>query len=30
MTNAMYRMRLLDGVIGEITLANDACFNALG
>eukprot|EP00804_Cyclotella_cryptica_P011133 CCRYP_019057-RA/>CCRYP_019057-RA protein AED:0.48 eAED:0.49 QI:0/-1/0/1/-1/1/1/0/207 len=29
MTNAIYRMRLLDGVIGAIALENDACFNGL-
>jgi uncharacterized protein (DUF1501 family) len=30
MTNAIYRMRLLDRVIGDITLDNDSCFTALG
>lgn len=29
MTNAIYRMQLLDGVVGETVLANDACFNNL-
>lgn len=29
MTNTIYRMRLLDGVVGELTLENDGCFNAL-
>jgi cullin-associated NEDD8-dissociated protein 1 len=29
MTNAIYRMRLLDGIIGAITLENDACFDGL-
>ena len=30
MTNAMYRMRLLDGVIGDTTLINNKCFEDLG
>jgi len=29
MTNAIYRMRLLDGVIGDTTLVNDDCFKDL-
>jgi cullin-associated NEDD8-dissociated protein 1 len=28
-TNAIYRTRLLDGVIGDTTLENDSCFTAL-
>ena len=29
MTNAIYRMRFLDGVVGATELANDACFDDL-
>ncbi len=30
MTNTIYRTRLLEGVVGGVSLANDACFNNAG
>ncbi len=30
MTNALYRTRLLEGVVGGVNLAQDSCFNNVG